>query len=225
MTIRMWRPRAAARELAARDPRFARLHEAVGPPAIPQRPSTFETIARAIAYQQLAGAAAHAIWTRVTGLFGEGGFEPEAVLRRRDTTYRKVGLSGPKTRSLKDLARHCADGRLDPEGLVDLTDDEVVEALTQVKGIGPWSAQMHLMFALKRPDVWPVLDLGVRKGWAMFTSEDEPTAKELDPLGEDYRPTARSSPGTCGACSRSRTGRRSVPCTRPLLPVDSFGDR
>ena len=188
MTITHWRPHKAVRELAALDPQFARLVEACGMPAIPQRPSTFEAIARAITYQQLAGAAASAIWGRVCGLFPAAALDPAAVLRKRDAAYRSVGLSGAKTRSIKDLARHVVEGHLVPEDLTAYADEDVVAALTQVKGIGPWSAQMHLMFALRRPDVWPVLDLGVRKGWAKFTGTPEPTAKELDPLGEPYRP-------------------------------------
>jgi DNA-3-methyladenine glycosylase II len=188
-TTSVWKPHKAARALAGRDPLIARLVERAGLPAIPQYASSFESIARAIAYQQLAGPAARAIWGRVTALFGETGFTPAAVLRRRETTYRKAGLSGPKTRSLRDLARHVQDGRLVIEALPALSDEEVVGALTQVRGIGPWSAQMHLMFALRRPDVWPVLDLGVRKGWARLVGrEDEPTARELEPLGETYRP-------------------------------------
>ena len=95
----------------------------------------------------------------------------------------------PKTRSIKDLARHVADRRLVPEALHRLDDEAVTAALTQVKGIGPWSAQMHLMFSLRREDVWPVLDLGVRKGWTVFTgAKTEPTAKDLEPLGDPYRP-------------------------------------
>ncbi len=187
MSLTYWRPRKAVRDLGDRDERFARLVDALGYPAIPQRPSTFENMARAIAYQQLAGAAANAIWSRVTALF-DGEVDPAAVLRKRDATYRKAGLSGPKTRYIKDLARHVVDGRLVPEDLPGMSDEEVIAAMTQVTGIGPWSAQMHLMFALKRPDVWPVLDLGVRKGWAKFAACDEPTARELDPLGEEYRP-------------------------------------
>jgi DNA-3-methyladenine glycosylase II len=189
VTQRIWRPRKAVRELCARDARLAHLVEVAGWPAIPQQPSTLETIAQAIAFQQLAGPAANAIWSRVVALFGNGGLEPRAVLRKRDATYRKAGLSAPKTRSIKDLARHIVDGRLVPDALHTMDDEAVMAALTQVKGIGPWSAQMHLMFSLKRPDVWPVLDLGVRKGWAIFTgSKAEPTARELEPLGEPYRP-------------------------------------
>jgi DNA-3-methyladenine glycosylase II len=188
MTTDVWRPRKAVRELGARDARFARLVREVGYPVIPQRPSTFASIARAIAYQQLAGAAASAIWTRVMALFDGAGPEPAAFLRKRDATYRKAGLSGAKTRSIRDLAGHIVRGSLDPRALPSMPDDEVVAALTQVRGIGPWSAQMHLMFSLRRPDVWPVGDLGVRKGWAKFTGDAEPTAGELEPLGEAYRP-------------------------------------
>lgn len=185
----LWRPRKAVRELCARDPRLARLVDETGWPAIPQYPSTLETIARSIAFQQLAGPAARAIWARVLALFDGRGFEATAILRKRDATFRKAGLSESKTRSIKDLARHVADGRLVPEKLHAMEDEAVTAALTQVRGIGPWSAQMHLMFSLKRLDVWPVLDLGVRKGWAAFVgSRQEPTARELDVLGEPYRP-------------------------------------
>jgi len=184
----VWRPRKAARELSALDPRFRRLVEVLGPPTIAQRPSTFTAIARSITYQQLAGAAANAIWTRVANLFDSEEIDPRAVLRKRDATFRKAGLSGPKTSYIKDLARHVIAETLVPEDLPALSDEEVIAALTQVKGIGPWSAQMHLMFSLKRPDVWPVLDLGVRKGWAKFTGEPEPNPRELDPLGDPYRP-------------------------------------
>jgi len=186
---RVWRPRSQARSLAARDERFARLLKQVGAPRIAQHDSTFESIARSIAYQQLAGPAARAIWGRVCALFENGQPEAAAALRKRDATYRKAGLSGPKTQSLKDLARHVKDGRVDPEGLSALSDEEVIEVLTQVRGIGPWSAQMHLMFSLARPDVWPTGDLGVRKGWAVFTgSPSTPTARELDALGDPYLP-------------------------------------
>lgn len=188
MKPKTWRPRAAALALARRDPRLARLVERVGLPIIPQYPSSFETIARAITFQQLAGPAARAIWSRVLGLFGATGLDPATVLRKRDATYRRAGLSGPKTRSIKDLARRVLDGDLDPGRLAGLSDGDVIEHMTRVHGIGPWSAQMHLMFALRRPDVWPVLDLGVRKGWAKFAAQPEPTARELGPLGEAYRP-------------------------------------
>ena len=189
MAKRYWRPRTAVRELSERDPRFAALVTEVGNPSVELRDSTFGVIARAIAYQQLAGAAASAIWGRVLALFAEGeDVDPVAFLRKRDTTYRKVGLSGAKTKSIKDLARHITRGDFDPADFYDQSNEEITEVLTQVWGIGEWSAHMHLIFSLGRLDVWPVLDLGVRSGWAKFQGCTPPTAKELIPLGDNYRP-------------------------------------
>jgi len=189
MPKRYWRPRRAVRELSQRDPRFAALVDAVGRPSVELRESTFETVARAIVYQQLAGAAAGAIWARVRGLFPDGeAIDPVVFLRKRDTTYRNVGLSHAKTKSIKDLARHVTRGGFDPADFYSRSNDEVTKALTRVWGIGQWSAQMHLIFSLGRLDVWPVLDLGVRRGWGKFQQGKSPTAKELGPLGDRYRP-------------------------------------
>jgi DNA-3-methyladenine glycosylase II len=177
------------RELSARDPRFAALVAEAGHPSVELRDSTFTAIARAIAYQQLAGAAAGAIWGRVLALFPEGEeLSPAAVLRKRDTTYRKAGLSGAKTESIKELARHVTRGDFDPADFHGQSNEDITEALTHVWGIGEWSAQMHLIFSLGRLDVWPVLDLGVRNGWAKFRGCTPPTVKELIPLGDAYRP-------------------------------------
>ena len=189
MTKRYWRPRRAVRVLSERDPRFAALVAEVGHPSLELRDSTFEAIARAITYQQLAGAAAGAIWGRVLALFPDGGeLDPAVFLRKRDATYRKAGLSGAKIRSIKDLARHVTRGDFNPSDFTDQSNEDITQALTQVWGIGEWSAQMHLMFSLGRLDVWPVLDLGVRNGWAKFQRCAPPTAKELVTLGDDYRP-------------------------------------
>ncbi len=189
MTERFYRPTRACNRLMRREPRFGRLVELVGRPALPQRDSTFESIARSIVYQQLSGAAAGTIWGRLLDKFPGRELVPERVLRKRMTTLRAAGLSKAKANSIRDLARHVRDGHLHPEGLADLDDDAVIEALTQVKGIGPWSAHMHLMFALARPDVWPVGDLGVRKGLELFLGlPATPTAKDAEPLGDAYRP-------------------------------------
>ena len=186
---RYWRPRRAVRELSGRDPRFATLVAKVGIPSVELRDSTFGVVARSIAYQQLAGAAASAIWARVLALFPDGeALEPAAFLRKRDATYRKAGLSGAKTKSIKSLARHVMRGDFDPANFYHQSNEEITGALTKVWGIGEWSAQMHLIFSLGRLDVWPVLDLGVRSGWAKFQRCKPPTAKELFPLGDSYRP-------------------------------------
>ena len=168
---------------------MARLLERIRPIAIPQKPSTFESIARSIVYQQLSGRAAETIWQRLVARFDDGEFEAETVLRKRPSTLRKAGLSAAKTESLRDLARHVRSGELQPARLGELDDAAVIEELTRVKGIGPWSAHMHLIFALARPDVWPTGDLGVRKGLQRFFALDEvPTAKEAEVLGAPYRP-------------------------------------
>jgi len=188
-TKRYWQPRKAVRELGERDPRFAALVAEIGAPSVALRDSTFGVVAQAIAYQQLAGAAASAIWGRVLALFPDDEpLDPTVFLRKRDSTYRKAGLSGAKTRSIKDLARHITRGDLNPADFYDQSNNEIIEALTQVWGIGEWSAQMHLIFSLGRLDVWPVLDLGVRSGWAKFQGCKPPTAKELVPLGDRFRP-------------------------------------
>jgi DNA-3-methyladenine glycosylase II len=118
-----------------------------------------------------------------------GTLEPAALLRRRDATLRRVGLSWMKVGALKDLARHVLDGRLDPQGLARLSDEEVVESVTRVKGIGLWSAQMHLIFSLGRMDVWPTGDLGVRKGLARLRGLPAPPSPDAaEAMGEPWRP-------------------------------------
>ncbi len=185
----VYRPRAGVRALGSRDPRLATLLAEVGPVVIAQQPSSFETIARSIAYQQLTGKAARTIWSRVLARFDGRGFSPEGVLATRADTLRRAGLSRSKVASLKDLARHVADGRLQPETLRRLDDDAVMERMVRVRGIGPWSVHMHLIFALARPDVWPTGDLGVRKGLARFLGLDEvPGPREAEAIGEAWRP-------------------------------------
>lgn len=148
----------------------------------------FQALARSICYQQLAGNAARAIHGRFVAAF-DGELTPERVLRKRDTTLRACGLSLGKIASIKDLARHFVDGRIAGDRLPKLSDDEIVEQLTQVRGIGEWTAQMFLIFQLERMDVWPVLDYGVRKGFAqLFGHPELPSPKAMLPLGEPYRP-------------------------------------
>lgn len=179
----------AEAELARRDPVLAGLIAATGPCVLGERKgrSHFETMARSITFQQLAGSAARAIWARVR-LLVPGRFTPEAVLALDIDTLRGAGLSGAKARSISDLAQHVVDGRVHFNRVSRMSDDEIVAELTQVWGIGAWTAQMFLMFQLGRLDVWPVLDLGVRNGYARAWGGPEPTAKELEPLGERFRP-------------------------------------
>jgi DNA-3-methyladenine glycosylase II len=176
--------------LAARDPVLAGLIEEAGPMRL-RRPtmSPFAALVQAIVYQQLAGAAARAIHGRLIAALEEE-IRPEPLLALTDETLRAVGLSGAKVRSLRDLAAKVLDETvvLSPRGLARQSDQEVVARLTSVRGIGPWSAQMFMIFQLRRLDVWAVLDLGVRRGYGIGWKVPTPTARELEPLGEAYRP-------------------------------------
>jgi DNA-3-methyladenine glycosylase II len=180
----------ATRILAARDPALARLIDEAGPMRLPRaRLSPFEALVQAIVYQQLAGAAARAIHGRLVDAM-DGEVTPEALLGLSDETLRAVGLSAAKVRSLRDLAAKVLDGTVvvSPRRLARQSDEEVSRRLTIVRGIGPWSAHMFLMFQLRRLDVWPVGDFGVRNGYGLAWKVPMPTARELEPLGDRFRP-------------------------------------
>lgn len=181
----------ATEDLVQRDPVLADLVERHGSMRIGAAPPVakrFETLANAIASQQLNGRAAQTIWGRVLGKV-EGPFTAEAVLAVAESSWRDAGLSGAKAASLIDLAAHVADGRIQLHRVGRMSDSEVVEHLISVRGIGPWTAQMFLMFSLRRLDVWPTGDYGVRIGYGKaFRRGVAPTAKELEPLGDRFRP-------------------------------------
>ena len=181
---------AAAVILSERDPVLRRLVAETGPPRVrPPTETHFAALVRSILYQQLAGAAAAAIHGRlIAALRGE--VTPERLLSLSAETLRSVGLSANKAASLQDLATKVLDGTvvLDPSRLRAESDEEVVARLSTVRGIGKWTAEMFLMFQLRRLDVWPTGDLGVRKGFGLAWGIPTPTAKELEPLGEPYRP-------------------------------------
>jgi len=182
---------AAVAKLTSRDPPLRRLVRVVGPCTMGQgrtRRPHFAELARMICYQQLAGAAARTIHGRFEALY-DGHPTPEAVLATPDTDLRAAGLSAAKAASIRDLAVRVDAGEVKLARMSRLPDDEVVRELTLVRGIGRWTAEMFLMFQLGRPDVWPVDDLGVRKGYSLIYSLPAmPTARDLDPLGELFRP-------------------------------------
>jgi DNA-3-methyladenine glycosylase II len=181
---------AAARYLATHDPVIGRLLDEAGPPRF-RRPqaSHFAALVQAVVSQQLAGAAARAIHGRLTAAL-DGDVQPGALIALPDPALRAVGLSGNKIASLRDLATKVLDGTVDlsPRRLARRTDDEVVARLSAVRGIGRWTAEMFLMFQLRRLDVWPTGDLGVRRGDGLAWGVPPPTAAELEPLGDPYRP-------------------------------------
>jgi DNA-3-methyladenine glycosylase II len=180
---------AAAEELARRDPALARAIAAVGPPNVrPPQDTAFAALCRSIVFQQLAGRAAAAIFGRFLNAVGPE-LTHQAVLAASEADLRGAGLSAAKTASLRDLAAQAGDGRVPLAGIEELSDDEIVARLVGVRGIGRWTAEMFLIFQLRRPDVWPVDDLAVRRGYAvMHGLEEWPKPKELDRLGEAYRP-------------------------------------
>ena len=148
----------------------------------------FEALARSITFQQLAGRAASAIWERTRALV-DGPFTPEAVLAVDEAALRGAGLSGAKTASILDLAARVASGEVRLHGIHRAGDDEIVERLVVVRGIGRWTAEMFLIFQLGRLDVWPTGDLAVRNGYArLHDLSVAPTAKELEVLGDPHRP-------------------------------------
>jgi DNA-3-methyladenine glycosylase II len=177
------------RFVAEKDPAMAKLIARSGRMEL-DRPDRdgFGALVRSIMYQQLAGAAATAILGRFMKLFAEG-LDPAAVLALPPGAMRAAGVSGPKEAAITDLARKVADGTV-PLGDVDsLSDDELKARLVQVRGIGPWTAEMFLIFQLRRLDVWPVDDYGVRKGWTLaHRKREQITPKALMAEGEKFRP-------------------------------------
>jgi DNA-3-methyladenine glycosylase II len=177
-------------EVAARDPVLAGLVARVGPvrhrPRDPEGP--FATLVRSIVYQQLAGAAARTIYGRVHTAVGPP-LSPASLNAVSDADLRAAGLSANKLASLRDLSDKVLDGTVFLTRTSRRSDEELIEQLTRVRGIGPWTAQMHLMFQLRRLDVWPTGDLGVREGYALaWKLNPAPTPKQLEPLGDRFRP-------------------------------------
>jgi len=153
--------RKAINHLKKSDPVLRDIIERVGPCRMEFGPPEFASLAESILYQQLNGKAAATIWARFVALAGEP-LTPEGILKLTDEQMRAVGLSKQKSAYLKDLATKTAAGLLDFSRLPELPDEEVIKHLTQVKGVGVWTAHMFLMFTLQRPDVLPTGDYGVQ---------------------------------------------------------------
>ncbi len=181
----------AADELGSRDPVLAALIDRFGYPTWGRKPrmaERFETLAEAICYQQLSGKAAATIWSRTVDAIG-GHATPAAFLSTPMETLRSAGLSNNKALALLDLSAHVADGRVDLSSAGRRNENTVIDELIQVRGIGLWTAEMFLISALHRMDVWSTRDLGIRKGYAAaYGLADVPTAHDLEPLGDPFRP-------------------------------------
>jgi DNA-3-methyladenine glycosylase II len=168
---------------------MAKLMQRTGPFRLPKpTPDHFAALAESILYQQLAGAAAEAIHGRFLALF-KGALSPKAVLALRPQKLRAVGLSRNKVASIRDLAAKVADGTVPLDHVGRFSDEEIITRLSVVRGIGPWTAKMFLIFQLRRLDVWPVEDYGVRKGYSLvYGLRKLLTPKQLEVKGERFRP-------------------------------------
>lgn len=187
-------PDEASSHLRSADPKLGELLDAVGPfrMQLQRTPSVFGALAEAIVFQQLNGRAAATIFARVCALFPEParGLIPERILRASEAQLRSAGLSGSKLLALKDLAKKTQGGVVPSLAeLRGLSDEAIIERLTQVRGVGRWTVEMLLIFRLGRPDVLPLDDLGVRKGFALtFGLPELPDKKVLEERGERWRP-------------------------------------
>lgn len=154
---------SAAEHLARNDPKLATVIQASGPCRIKPHTDHYGELVGSIVGQQLSSVAAGTIWRRVLGLFGGKMPTPEQLIKIDDQKLRDVGLSWAKVRYVKDLARHILDGRLDLDHIATMPNEQIIEQLTAVKGLGEWSAHMFMIFGLGRLDILPTGDLGVRK--------------------------------------------------------------
>lgn len=195
--VTLW---AAGVERLAADPTFGPWVRRVGPVEheVSDEPP-FVYLVRSIVYQQLAGAAAATIYGRVRAVLDQD-VRPRAVLDADPADLRGAGLSRSKLKAILDLSSRVREGDvgLDEEELVRLEDREVVARLTRVWGVGRWTAEMFLMFRLRRPDVWPVGDLGVRSGWACIHGLPErPAAPALEDAADHLRPWRSAAAWYC----------------------------
>jgi DNA-3-methyladenine glycosylase II len=181
--------RKAILHLKKADPVLRSVIDRVGAYRIEYRNPGFETLVRSIVYQQLSGKVARVIFDRLAAAVPGGKLTPEGILKLTPARMRKAGLSKQKTEYIRDLSRKTKRGALDFSVLPGLADDEVIEMLTQVKGVGVWTAHMFLMFALERPNVLPTGDLGIRmairKAYGMV---ELPSAKEIEERAAGWHP-------------------------------------
>lgn len=183
---------AATGHLRGSHPRMATLIERVGPCTLTTHTlPPYESLVQSIVYQQLNGRAAETILGRVLAIYAPKSFPaPEDILATADDRLRAAGLSRAKTAAVKSLAQHALDGIVPSRAqAVRLSNEELIERLTRVRGIGRWTVEMFLIFGLGRPDVWPVLDFGVRKGLGLtFGKRGVPTPKQALPFGRRFTP-------------------------------------
>jgi DNA-3-methyladenine glycosylase II len=187
--------KAARAELAASDPAMAKLIERLGDRSAAKRrrgapkPDAYGALLRTIVGQQLSAKAARTIYERVLELYGGKTPSPKQILATSEEDLRGAGLSGRKVEYIRDLAAHVKEGELELDRLDDLSDEEVIEEISAVRGLGRWSAEMFLIFHLERPDIISGGDLGIRKAIQIeLGMEEMPTPTEVEEIGERWSP-------------------------------------
>jgi DNA-3-methyladenine glycosylase II len=179
----------AVTHLKAADPVLGSLIDHIGPCKIQYREPVFQTLVRSIVYQQLHGKAALTIYTRLADAAKADPLTPESILRLRPARMRAVGLSAQKLTYIRELARMTRDGHVNFDLCPNMGDDEVVQHLTRVKGVGVWTAHMFLIFALRRLNVLPTGDLGVRAGMKkIYGLAELPKPEEMERIASAWRP-------------------------------------
>ena len=180
---------AARKHLRRADPVMRRIIDGVGPLELQLRGTPYQSLLRAILYQQLAGAAASAIERRFLALYGDRIPEPDELLSTSPEALRAAGLSRQKAGYLHSLAEHCANGMLTQRSLSRASDENVIEMVTEVKGIGRWTAEMLLIFCLGRPDILPVGDLGIQRSMKdAYGLDSMPDPATMLKIAEPWRP-------------------------------------
>jgi len=178
---------AAVRQLVLQDPRLEQVVAVAGRPALRRRAGGFVGLAQIITAQQLSTASASAIWGRLAAKFDP--FDPDKIRLARATTLGRLGLSGAKIRAYKAIATAIVKDGLDLDALADLPADDAHRALTALHGVGPWTADIYLLFCLGHADAWPAGDLAVQEAMKLaFKLKSRPTTKEMGPLAEPWRP-------------------------------------
>ena len=201
---------AALAELVAGDPRLVPIFSVAGQPPLRRRAGGFAGLASIIVAQQLSTASAGAIWGRLTAKFDP--LHPEAVRRARTATLQRIGLSAAKIKTLKAIASAIDSGTIDLDALAQKPADEAHAALTALHGIGPWTADIYLLFCLGHADAWPAGDLALQEAVRhAFGLRARPTAKEMGPLAERWRPRRGAAACLLWTYYRTVKGREAAP--------------
>jgi DNA-3-methyladenine glycosylase II len=208
---------AALTALVRLDPRFGPLMAKAGRPPLRRRSGGFAGLAAVVVSQQLSTASAAAIWGRLAAAFDP--FEPKAIIQARAPRLARLGLSRPKIKALKEIARAVASGKLALATLADIPADEAHAALTAVHGIGPWTADIYLLASLGHADAWPAGDLALQEAARIgFGLKSRPTTKEMGPLAEPWRPYRAVAARLLWSYYRSVKGREGAPAVQKIPP-------